>query len=203
MKTVLLLILAMASLGVNAQSLKDLLYSGKLKNDTGVVRKTDDLNSKIDTSTKKPVDSANVKVIDMASPDSSVFRNPTQLSNIYATQAADPSTGIASTTPRPAPKNNDEAWGYYMDDIMSDIQNDINAEKKVKSGSYQVFINYDIDTDGSVRVRNVIVAPESEALQKLVRDRVNQTAPTLKPVLASNGQPRKGLGKYNFTITKK
>ena len=38
-----------------AQSLKDLLYGGKLKNDSNsVVRKTDDLSTKIDTSTKKP-----------------------------------------------------------------------------------------------------------------------------------------------------
>src|SRR5438309_2579036 len=39
--------------GARAQSLKDLLYSGKLKMDSNsVVRKTDDLSTKIDTSHK-------------------------------------------------------------------------------------------------------------------------------------------------------
>src|SRR5436190_12579758 len=42
------------------QSLKDLLFSGKLKKDsTGVIRSTDDLSKKIDTSTKKEAQSVN------------------------------------------------------------------------------------------------------------------------------------------------
>lgn len=49
-----LLIVCAAATSAEAQSLKDLLYSGKLKKDTSaVIRKTDDLQSKIDTAQKK------------------------------------------------------------------------------------------------------------------------------------------------------
>ena len=56
MKKGILFLLLAASFSVEAQqSLKDLLYSGKLKSDSNtVIRKGDDLNAKIDTSTKKP-----------------------------------------------------------------------------------------------------------------------------------------------------
>ena len=54
-KSILFLLVTVTSVCVQAQSLKDLLYGGKLKNDSNsVVRKTDDLSTKIDTTTKKP-----------------------------------------------------------------------------------------------------------------------------------------------------
>ncbi|MES1224991.1 MAG: hypothetical protein ABUT20_56405, partial [Bacteroidota bacterium] len=62
MKKIILLLAVVISVTANAQSLKDLLYSGKLKSDTGsVVRKTDDLSTKIDTAKKKPAELQIVK----------------------------------------------------------------------------------------------------------------------------------------------
>ncbi|HYC27296.1 MAG TPA: hypothetical protein VEB42_00755, partial [Chitinophagaceae bacterium] len=56
MKTVILSVMLLSGFTLNAQSLKDLLYSGKLKKDSsGVIRKTDDLSSKIDTVQKTSV----------------------------------------------------------------------------------------------------------------------------------------------------
>ena len=54
-----LVIIFLFSLGAvissHAQSLKDLLFSGKLKNDSGtVIRKGEDLTGKLDTAAKKP-----------------------------------------------------------------------------------------------------------------------------------------------------
>src|SRR5687768_15965095 len=55
-KGFLLLLLIAGSFTGQAQSLRDLLYGGKLKSDSNtVVRKTDDLSTKIDTGQKKPV----------------------------------------------------------------------------------------------------------------------------------------------------
>jgi len=70
------------------QSLKDLLYSGKLKKDSsGVIRSTDDLSSKIDTSTKKPeAEVAKAPVTEPARP---------------AVVAADTAKKVASTTSQP------------------------------------------------------------------------------------------------------
>jgi len=55
MKAVILLVILFVSVSANSQTkLKDLLYGGKLKMDSGtVIRKDDDLSTKIDTSTKK------------------------------------------------------------------------------------------------------------------------------------------------------
>ena len=56
MKKWILFLLLVSTVTANAQSLKDALYGGKLKNDSSsVIRKTDDLSTKIDTSRKKPV----------------------------------------------------------------------------------------------------------------------------------------------------
>src|SRR6476646_5885520 len=66
MKNLFLAILLFAGFAAQAQekekqSLKSLLFSGKLKKDSsGVIRSTDDLSSKIDTSTKKEVAAAPV-----------------------------------------------------------------------------------------------------------------------------------------------
>ena len=52
MKKALLFLLLISSVFAQAQTLKDALFSGKLKNDPGtVIRKGDDLSTKIDTTT--------------------------------------------------------------------------------------------------------------------------------------------------------
>src|SRR5579885_1837604 len=59
MKYSFLILISVVFIGISANAqekpkLKDLLYSGKLKKDSsGVIRSTDDLSSKIDTTTKK------------------------------------------------------------------------------------------------------------------------------------------------------
>ena len=67
MKTLILVVFLLGgALVVQAQekqSLKDLLFSGKLKKDsTGVIRSTDDLSKKIDTSSKKETQPVNANV---------------------------------------------------------------------------------------------------------------------------------------------
>lgn len=53
MKTVVLFLLIFSASAAKSQTLKELLYNNKLKKDSsGVIRKTDDLKSKIDTSQK-------------------------------------------------------------------------------------------------------------------------------------------------------
>src|SRR5437773_2508123 len=50
-------------ININAQTLKEALYGGKLKTDSGtVIRKGDDLSSKIDTSKKKMVEADKNKI---------------------------------------------------------------------------------------------------------------------------------------------
>lgn len=71
MKKAILLLLLFGSVFAHAQSLKDALFSGKLKNDPGtVIRKGDDLSTKMDTARKVDtvrkvamVDSSKLKAI--------------------------------------------------------------------------------------------------------------------------------------------
>src|SRR5258705_3311503 len=63
MKPVILFLLVTSSVVVNGQTLKEALYGGKLKTDSGtVIRKGEDLSSKIDTSKKKPVEAEKMKL---------------------------------------------------------------------------------------------------------------------------------------------
>src|SRR5579875_1064684 len=72
MKKLLLLALLPFAVAVHAQDkpkLKDLLFGGKLKQDsTGVIRSTDDLSAKIDTTTKREVVIEKTKTVTTDSP---------------------------------------------------------------------------------------------------------------------------------------
>ena len=63
MKKGILLLFVITAVTANAQTLKDALYGGKLKTDSGtVIKKGDDLSTKIDTSRKKPVEPEKTKL---------------------------------------------------------------------------------------------------------------------------------------------
>src|SRR4051812_37752119 len=80
MKQAILFLLLAGSFSAKAQSLKDLLYSGKLKSDSNsVVRATDDLKSKIDTSTRKAPEPEKQKVVTQPQPA------PTQTAPVQTT----------------------------------------------------------------------------------------------------------------------
>ena len=121
------LLFATAGLSVKAQSLKELLYSGKLKSDTGsVVRKTDDLSSKIDTSTRKPVAAPTSTVQSTLTVDSSgktvVVETAVPAMMFDSTGAVVP---VSST-----PRDNEEVMKEYVDQLTADIRRDVLTNKK-------------------------------------------------------------------------
>ena len=204
---------------VKAQSLKDLLYSGKLKNDAGVVRKTDDLSTKIDTSTRRPQAETVVKA-EAEKPASSsqpTVRtvNPAQpaaKSDTSATTSADQvevRTEVATTQeveptppPPPAPKSNSKLWKERVDALVKELQADVLPNKKVKKETYFLTVDYELAEDGQVSILNVTSAPENEFLAGQVKERLIQNAPTLAPQTDSTGKARKVKRKQNFTVTK-
>ena len=213
MKKGILLILVAASFTVNAQSLKDLLYSGKLKNDSGTtVRKGDDLSSKIDTTTKKkPVDQPKATVAATgkdSSSTASATTTQTDSGSAPATQSPDNSSTAGNTT---APANNSAAsatkdnnviWKQFIDSSISTWKTEVLPNKKIKSGTYYILVEYEIGTDGQVAINNVSCSPESSFLQQQVKSTLTLTVPPLNPVVFSNGKARKASKKYNFTLTK-
>ncbi|HWJ25750.1 MAG TPA: hypothetical protein VNS32_04355 [Flavisolibacter sp.] len=222
-KAILLLLLASPGF-VHAQSLKDALFSGKLKNQPGtVIRKGDDLSTKMDTATHKDTLASGIALaaptaIDSASkaqtikPDS----NAAVAANNKTVTAADNqnNTGNASSQPvtgtttgapaeaTPAPKNNTVLWKEYMDSVSSALKTEALNNKKVKSGTYYATVSYEIGTDGQVNVTDVFLMPDNKYLQQQIKDRVSMDPPHLAPVLNSTGAPRKVTKKYNFTLTK-
>jgi hypothetical protein len=205
MKKIILIFILASSVASNAQSLKDALYGGKLKNDSGtVVRKGDDLSTKIDTTTKKKiVDPEKAKTIAITTKDSSISIVPdkTESANSPATTTADNTAALANST-IVAPRDNNKIWKEYIDSLSSTLKTEALPNKKIKSGTYYLLIEYDIETDGQVSINNVSCSPENSFLQQTVKERLTLTAPQLNPVLSGYGKPRKASKKYNLTLSK-
>jgi len=210
MKGSLLLLFTLAlAASAQAQSLKEALYGGKLKLDTGVViRKGDDLKAHIDTSTKKTViadkqasipgakDSLGQKVSALQQANGA---KPQEVATDNAVrEAAAPAAGTGTN----AAADNNKVWKDYIDELMTTIRTDVLPSKKIKNGTYYVLVDYEIDVDGQVAVKNVTSSPGSEYLEEQVRERINLTAPRLTPLLNNYGKPRKAAKKQNLTITK-
>lgn len=203
--SLLVLVLILFSSAVAySQSLKDLLYKGKLKNDSNtVVRKTDDLSTKIDTGTKKPAEPAKTVVTSDIAKDTSSAQSATITSTTATT------TGDSSVKAEPKKDNsvnvvadNTKMWKAYMDSMVTTFNTEVLPSKKVKKETYYVFVDYEIGVDGQVNVNNIIITPENSFLQDEIKQRIMLTAPKLNPVLSSTGKPMKSKKRYNFTLTK-
>jgi hypothetical protein len=198
-----LLLAGLFAANAHGQSLKDLLYSGKLKKDSNtVIRKGDDLSSKIDTSTKKPVEQETVKTttanVDLAKKAGAQANSAGLIvDKDYSATTADNIT--SNNTPA---KNNNAVFKEYMDSLSSTLKTHVLPSKKIKSDTYYLYVDYEIGTDGQVNVTKVVSSPENSFLQDQVKQRLVLDAPKLDPVLDSTNKPRKVKRKYNFNITK-
>lgn len=212
MKTLILIVFLIGALGVQTQekqSLKDLLYGGKLKKDsTGVIRSTDDLSKKIDTSTKKEAQAQPVKTSEptaTAQPDkNTVTPKPDIDPNIPA--AAGVATATTATVAAPANvapvKTNTKLWKEYTDSLTKILQDEILKSKQIKKNTYYLMVDYEIETDGQVTFTNVTSTPENAFLQAQVKQIMDSTPFRLNPVTDSNNQAKKVKRKQQFVITK-
>lgn len=209
-----LFVVSIVAVKAEAQSLKDLLYSGKLKMDSNtVVRKTDDLSQKIDTATKKPAETAPVKVA--ATPSDSSIQNTASLADsgvaavasdsLSAEAVTEDSIAVAETpakgTTAPA-KSNTRILKEYTDSLAAVLKTEVLSNRRIKKDTYYLIVEYELDANGQATVSNVISTPENALLQEQVKERMLITPPQLAPALDSNGQPRKVKRKYSFTVTK-
>ena len=195
MKKWILFLLLVSTVTANAQSLKDALYGGKLKNDSSsVIRKTDDLSTKIDTSRKKPVEQEKIKLTTVAS-DSSINKM-TAATGSVAIVAADKKDNNAST------KDNNKLWKEFVDTVTSTLKQEVMPSKKINKGDYYITVDYTIAPDGIVTIANLLLIPENKFLEQQVKERLSIDTPRLNPVLSGNGTPRKVNKRYNFNISK-
>jgi hypothetical protein len=203
MKTgILLAILVCAVSAASAQkTLKEALYSGKLKLDTGtVIRKGDDISSRIDTSTKKPVvEAPRVNTAPMVLDSTGQLdTNPA----VNASPATTTKTDPTATPGAPVVKDNNRVWKDYIDELTGALRTEVLSSKKIKSGAYSILIDYEIGIDGTITVNSVSSSPENSFLEQQVKERMTLGAPKLTPLLGTNGKPRKAPKKQIITLSK-
>lgn len=206
------LVIAVAS--ADAQSLKETLFGGKLKSDSGtVVRKSDDLSTKIDSTPKKQVEQP--KLAPPMTVDARGNLVPGEVaSGTVASTTGNPSTPVTTTvtnadgtttttTTVPAtdaavdnkPKDNNSIWKSYVDELTTTLRTEVMTSSKVKKGNYSVLIDYNIETDGGITVNSVSSVPKSDYIEDQIKQRMTLSSPVLTPLLGTNGKPRKAANR--------
>lgn len=185
MKTLALFFALLIGLSTKAQILKDALFGGRLKSDTGmVVKKGDSLKLLPDSLVKKRVDS---------------LKKSAKVADSLKAVSADSSLAATRTN---TPKDNDKLWKQFIDEYSAVIKSEVLPSSKIKKGTYTLYIDCMIETDGSVTTSNIICVPENSYLVEQVKVRMMTNTPQLNPVLMSNGKPRKTLKKQVLTFVK-
>ena len=222
MKKGILFLLLVSSYFAEAQSLKEALFSGRLKNDNNtVIRKGDDLSTKmVDTTRKATVDTtAKAKLVlpgDSAAKiavipaDSAALAQGNQKDSLSggidtSASSAAAAAAVAVTAPVVAAtvtKDNNAMIKGYVDSVANMVKTEALPNKKIKKGMYYVTVSYAIGTDGKVEITDVFLSPENAYLHSQIKDRLELEPPLLTPVTNSAGTPRKVSRKYNFTLTK-
>ncbi len=197
MKKVILVLLVAIAINTNAQTLKEALYGGKLKTDTGtVLRKGEDLSSKIDSNRKAPVVAPEKKPVAAATDSTKKMIAPgdSMAAPVAEKLEVAPATGVGA--------DNNRVWKVFLDSTISILNQDLAVNKKYKKGEYSVTVDYVIELDGKITINNVYVSPENKSLAIQVKERLNIDTPQLKPVLSSNGKPRKINKRQSFMLVK-
>lgn len=180
------------------QKLIDALYGGKLKTDSGtVIRKGDDLSTKIDTTTKKPQPPAQVRVNPVGA-DSTVAGVNVAMDSAVVQQSTEPGAPMVEEKP----KDNNAIWKGYIDELTTTLRTEVMTSKKIKGGTYSVLVEYEIGLDGQVTVNNVSSSPANSFLEQQIKERITLTAPQMTPLLNSFGKPRKALKKQMINLAK-
>jgi len=185
MKAIVLSTLFLLAISANSQSLKEALFGGKLKADTGtVLKKGDSLKIKDNLAQKIIADSIKKETVAIekqnaiaAGLDTIRFNNPDAPAEMVAVEKA-------------IPKDNNKAWKAFIDEFSSTIKSEVLTSGKVKNGTYSVLIDYEIGPDGQININSVSSDPSSSFLEQQIKERLTLTAPQLNPVMGTNGKPR-------------
>lgn len=195
MKTIILFLSVLIAVSSPAQSLKDALYSGKLKTDSGtVLRKGEDLSSKIDTARKKEPVPEKTKPVTTA--------KDTAARTVDAGGMAVADTVAATMSTAAASKDNNKIWKAFADNVVDMLKQEVMVSKKIKKGDYAVVLDYEIGLEGQVTITNVFVTPENKFIAEQVKERFSIDTPKLIPPTSSNGKARKTIKRSNFTLVK-
>jgi hypothetical protein len=162
-----------------AQSLRDSLFSGKLKVDSALL-----IKSKVNV-TKPAVDSTRKSVPD------SIKKTGTD------------SLAKQDNPGKPEIKfsDNNKTWKKFIDQYTGVINTEVLTARKIKRGTYTVMLDYEIGTDGVVSTKNITCTPSNEYLVEQIKERMMPNAPQLAPLIR-DGVPRKSGKRQVLVFTK-
>ena len=210
MKTVFLFAAAWIIIPCSAQSLKDSLFSGKLKADSNLVKKSKINEQKPVADTAKKITPATVK---KATPDSvavvikndpnKVVTDSVQVQTVTAETITTETVTAENATANPPQRyeDNNKVWKKFTDQHIAIINTEVLPSKKIKKGTYSVMIEYEIGTDGVVTTKNVTSTPSNDYLVEQVKERMMANAPQLAPMIR-DGVPRKSSRRQVINFTK-
>ncbi len=93
-------------------------------------------------------------------------------------------------------------WKRFIESNTQIISQAADDTKKVKKGSYQVDVEYEIGINGRITTKSVTCNPPNEFLTEQVTDLMKR-APVLSPPIYSDGKPRPLPATQPITIVKK
>lgn len=197
MKAIILVTAILLAFSAESQSLKEALYSGKLKADTGaVIRKDDSLKIKENMAQKVAEDSLKKETI-------AVEKEKALAAGLDTTNIGKESPlPDAVTEEKAIPKDNNEIWKTFIDELTTTIKSEVVTSGKLKKGAYSVLIQYEINPDGQIHVNSVAADPQNSFLEGQIKERVILNAPQLNPVLGTNGKARTVAKKQLLSFVK-
>jgi hypothetical protein len=185
MKIFLLILFSfLVTRAISQQRLRDSLYGGKLKADTGktfasndtskyVVLKNENVSSRPGEKQKNNINGAINK------PDESM---PDSLNKLfYAKQ---------------------RLWKKFIENNTQIISQQADDTKKVRKGTYQIDVEYEISLNGRITTKGVTCNPPNGFLTEQVTELMKRT-PVLSPPIYSDGKPRTLAATQPITIVKK
>ena len=168
-----------------AQRLRDSLYGGRLKADTGrtfvskdtskyVVLKNENVSSRADEK-KKP----GSNTVEINKPDESM---PDSLNKVYYSKQ--------------------RLWKKFIENNTQVISQQADDTRKVKKGTYEIQVEYEIGLNGRITTKGITCNPPNEFLVEQVTELMKRT-PVLSPPIYSDGKPRTLPAIQTITIVKK
>ncbi len=201
-KTILFIAVLFSGTMADAQSLKEALYSGRLKTDSGsVIKKGDSLQVRTNEEVKAHQDSLKIaamvaKVVEDSLKKAGVAVN-TVTGEVVENRVDSTGTMI------PVEKlDNTAAWKKFIDEYTAVVKKEVDASNRVRKGAYSVLIEYEIGEDGSIVTNTIAAEPKNAFIEEQVKQRMMYNAPQLDPVRNANGTPRKVSRKQMLTIIK-
>ncbi|MGZ5219373.1 MAG: hypothetical protein ACXWWD_10955 [Chitinophagaceae bacterium] len=225
MKAIVLITFILLAYSAKSQSLKEALYSGKLKADTGaVIRKGDSLkiqenmaqkiiadsiNKVVADSLKLVADSIKKEAIETAKKEAievakekaiAEGKDTTNIDTIAVINAMNAETAKAEN--KAVSKDNTVVWKTYIDEMTTSIKAEALQSNKVKKGNYFVLIDYKVNPDGQVSITSVSVDPQNSFLEQNIKDRLTLNPAKLNPIVDANGRARTVNRKQTLNLVK-